>query len=309
MQAASEDFVIPFSGAQNDNTNFYGVTRDNYSNFRQSAYIVSLMDGTLLAGAKSITNSDPRIKHMLTRSADTSGTSNGGYRGVAAGVADANSGNRRAVPILWADTIASRATLLLVQANVKGKYVFADKAAMPVMTASEMQFMKAEAAFIKGDKAVAYEAYLKGINLHFDFINRATWPMANTVIYSGTAISAAERTAYLASANVKQDAASLTVSDIMLQKYIALWGWGYFETWVDMRRYHYTDFDRDQPTGDVQVYKGFTLPTLAATNTGRPVYRMRPRYNSEYVWNAEELQRLGGMNTNYHTYECWFSQQ
>ena len=92
----------------------------------------------------------------------------------------------------------------------------------------------------------------------------------------------------------------------MLQKYIALWGWGFFETWVDLRRYHYLDLDTE--TG-LQVYKGFALPaTLAPENNGKPVYRVRPRYNSEYIWNIDELRRLGGLNADYHTYETWFSQ-
>ncbi|MCH5683437.1 hypothetical protein LWM68_03575 [Niabella sp. W65] len=105
---------------------------------------------------------------------------------------------------------------------------------------------------------------------------------------------------------MKQDAATLTLSDIMLQKYIALWGWGFFETWVDLRRYHYVDIDAE--TG-VQVYKGFAIPaTLAPENNGKLVYRARPRYNSEYIWNIEELRRLGGLNSDYHTYETWFSQ-
>jgi hypothetical protein len=175
------------------------------------------------------------------------------------------------------------------------------------MTCSEMQFMKAEAAFIKGDKTTALTAYQNGINLHFDFINRNNWPRGNSVLYNVTAITAAERAAYLASANVKKDITTLTVSDIMLQKYIALWGWGFFETWVDMRRYHYVDLDRDQIANAVQVYKNFLLPTLDAGNIGRPAYRERPRYNSEYIWNIEELKRLGALNSNYHTYECWFS--
>ncbi len=311
MQTVAEDFVIPFDNLKNDDANFAGVFRDNYSNFRQSAYIVGLLDGSFLAGQKGMANRDPRIKHMLTASADTSGTGNGGYRGVAPGVADPNYSsagtNRKAIPVLWSDSITLRATLLTQKPGTLGKYLFSDKAVLPVMTSSEIQFIKAEAAFINNDRSTAFDAYRKGINLHFDFINREGWPKGNLSLYSQNPIPAAERAAYMAGANVKQDATSLTLSAIMMQKYIALWGWGFFETWVDLRRYHYTDLDKE--LAGAQVYNGFTLPTLNSINTGRPVYRMRPRYNSEYVWNADELQRLGGMNANYHTYECWFSQQ
>jgi hypothetical protein len=268
------------------------------------------LDGTVLAGQKSLANRDPRIKHMLTVSADSTGTGNGGYRGVAPGLADPNAGgtNRKAIPVLWADSITTRPNLLSQKPGALGKYLFSDKAVLPIMTSSEIQFMKAEAAFIKNDRSTAFTAYRKGIDLHFDFINRDGWPKGNLSLYSQIPISAAERASYMAGLNVRQDAASLKISDIMQQKYIALWGWGFFETWVDLRRYHYTDLDKESTAG-AQVYIGFTLPALSSSNTGRPVYRMRPRYNSEYVWNADELQRLGGMNTNYHTYECWFSQQ
>jgi len=177
------------------------------------------------------------------------------------------------------------------------------------MTAAELQFTKAEAAYRKGDKTLALSAYIRGINLHFDFINRGTWQRGNGVLYNTAPISAAERAAYLNGANVKKTAASLKLSDIMLQKYIALWGWGFFETFVDMRRYHYIDTENDPSGTPTQVYLGFTLPSpLAPENLGKLVYRVRPRYNSEYVWNRDELLRIGALNSDYHTYETWFSQ-
>jgi hypothetical protein len=312
MQTVAEDFVVPFDNLKNDDANFAGVFRDNYSNFRQSTYIVGLLDGSFIAGQKNMANRDPRIKHMLTASADTSGTGNGGYRGLAAGIADpnynANGTNRKAIPVLWADSIYTRASLISQRPGLVGRYLFSDKAVLPIMTSAEIRFIKAEALFIDNKKKEAWDAYREAIGLHFDFINKDGWPRGNLSLYSQNPIPATERNAYLAGANVKQDFNSLTISDIMMQKYIALWGWGFFETWVDMRRYHYTDLEKESSTG-AQVYNGFTLPTLSSANVGRPVYRIRPRYNSEYIWNADELQRLGGMNTNYHTYECWFSQQ
>ncbi|MBD0368314.1 MAG: hypothetical protein ICV53_19695, partial [Flavisolibacter sp.] len=60
-----------------------------------------------------------------------------------------------------------------------------------------------------------------------------------------------------------------------------------------MSRYHYTD--KDTETGR-QVYADFTPPLgadLFPDNNGRFVYRMRPRFNSEYVWNINELGRIG----------------
>jgi len=95
----------------------------------------------------------------------------------------------------------------------------------------------------------------------------------------------------------------------MLQKYIALWGWGFFETWVDLRRFHYIDPDDITGTGQ-PVYKGFLLPQpFYSSNGGKPVYRVRPHFTSEYTYNYEELKRLGVLTIDYHTREMWFSQK
>lgn len=300
----SDDFLVPFDATKNDDTNFFGTYRDNLTLLRQTKMIVGLMDGTALAGSNAFANRDPRIRHMLSASSDTT-NGNGGYRGLDPGTGEPNAGNIRvAVPFgdsLYANPATSRFD------PSRGKYLFRDKAVSPVMTYTELQFIKAEAAFRKGGMAAdAYTAYLNGINAHFDFINRATFPRSNVAIFNVAPISAAEKAAYLASPNVKASAATLTRTDIMLQKYIALWGWGFFETWVDMRRFHYTDTD---PDTNAPVYKGFTLPAaIPATNNGQLAYRIRPRYNSEYVWNLAELVRIGGTDPAYHTKQMWFSQ-
>lgn len=300
-----DDFVVPFDATKNDDTNFFGTYRDNLSSFRQTKMIVQLLDGTTLAGSNVGANRDPRMRHMISASNDTT-NGNGGYYSLEPGLADPNTLNKRvATPFgdsLYANPSASRFD------PSRGKYLFRDKAVSPVMSYSELQFIKAEAAYKKagGPDATAYQAYLNGINGHFDFINRAIYPRSNVPIYNTVTLSAAQRTAYLASANVKQNAAALTLTDIMSQKYIALWGWGFLETWVDMRRYHYTDLD---PVTGLPVYKGFITPAaLPATNNGKLAYRIRPRFNSEYVWNLDELIRIGGTAVDYHTKEMWFSQ-
>ncbi|HAO46170.1 MAG TPA: SusD/RagB family nutrient-binding outer membrane lipoprotein [Chitinophagaceae bacterium] len=326
----SDDFLVPFDAAKNDDANFFGTYRDNLTSFRQSDFIVRLLDGTVLTGvtASSATafNRDPRMKHLLTCSEDTT-NGNGGYRGVAPATGDPNatltlptnsyavgSANwinaRKRISGMWTDSsfkeISFNANPSAAVFNPLYKhYLFADRCVLPIMSASEIQFIKAEAAFRKNDLTTALAAYTSGINLHFDFINRATFPRSNVTIFNGAPISAADRTAYLNGNNVKRTTGTLTLSDIMLQKYIALWGWGFFETFVDIRRYHWTDIDA--LTGQ-QVYRSMVLPApLFADNLGKPVYRVRPRYNSEYVWNRDELLRIGGLNLDYHTYECWFS--
>jgi hypothetical protein len=302
FSSGSDDFLVPFDATKNDDTNFFGTYRDNLTLLRQTKMIVGLLDGTALAGSTAFANRDPRIRHMLNVSSDTT-NGNGGYRGLDPGAGETNAGNlRTAVPFgdsLYANPSASRFD------PSRGKYLFRDKAVSPVMSYSELQFIKAEAAFRKGLTADAYTAYLNGINAHFDFINRPTYPRSNVAIFHIAPILASDRAAYLASPNVKASAAALTITDIMLQKYIALWGWGFFETWVDMRRFHYTDPD---PVTNTPIYRGYTTPAaIPAANGGKLAYRIRPRYNSEYVWNLEELTRIGATDPAYHTKQTWFS--
>jgi hypothetical protein len=100
----------------------------------------------------------------------------------------------------------------------------------------------------------------------------------------------------------------------MLQKYIALFGWGNLETWTDMRRYHYNK-DLDPATGKA-VYADFVPANgnLYLNNNSKPVYRSRPRYNSEYIYDIPSLVTVGATDINgvqvpdYHTRETWFSQ-
>jgi hypothetical protein len=120
-------------------------------------------------------------------------------------------------------------------------------------------------------------------------------------------ITPASRASFLANAIIVPSSANLTLSHIMLQKYIASYGYGILETWVDIRRYHYTD----QENG-VQVYADFTPPSgidLFVNNNNKLVYRARPRFNSEYLYNVKELERIGAIALDYNTKEQWFSQK
>lgn len=320
LQVTADDFNIPFDATKNDDANFFGTFRNNLTILRQSNFIVKLLDGTTLAGNNTQGyNRDPRMRHMLAMSHDTT-NGNGGYRGVDPGVGDPNAAltppytyvpnstnwinARKKVAIPYSDTMYVNPSATSFQA-ARSKYLFGDKVALPIMTSSEIQFLKAEAAFIKGEKDKALTAYTSGITKHFDFINRSGGLRGNNPIYAFTQLSANDLSNYLASNNVKRSVTTLQLSDIMLQKYIALWGWGFFETFVDLRRYHYTDID---PATGAQVYVNFNLPsTLFAGNLGKPVYRVRPRFNSEYVWNRDELLRIGALNGDYHTYETFIS--
>ncbi len=310
--SGADDFLIPFDATKNDDTNFFGTYRNNLLYFGQSNFIVKLLDGTTFVGNSNYSSRDPRLPQMLTASQDTT-NGNGGFRGLdvtAGGDPNFSTTNtalqKKRIAAFWGDSIYTNPSASAFSTNY-GHYLFRDKCVMPVMTYSELQFLKAEAALRKGGLAgVAYTAYLNGIRAHFDFINRSSYPRSNTALYSNGTISTAKINAYMASPAVKQTAGTLTLTDIMLQKYIALWGWGFLETWTDLRRYHYTDLD---PATGQQVFLNFQLPTIYYAGNGgnNPAYRMRPRYNSEYVWNQAALDIYGGLAEDYHTKQTWLS--
>jgi hypothetical protein len=184
-----------------------------------------------------------------------------------------------------------------------GRYIFDDRARVPAMTYSQLQFVKAEAAHRMNNKALALEAYRNGVSAHIDFVNARN----SEIGQSAPAISAAEKLAFLANpAVVPTSPNNLTLTQIMSQKYIAQWGWGHNELWMDMRRYDYTGVD---PATGLQVYPGFAPPiNLYPDNGGKIVHRIRPRYNSEYIWNREGLDVVGGLATDYHTKPLWITQ-
>lgn len=324
--SVNDDLVIPFDGTRLDNSNYMGPFRNTMNLYRQSNFIIKLLDGTTFTGSNAAINRDPRIVHMLSASADTT-NGNGGYYGINPGLSETYVALNPPSSYLQADgQPPTSGTALTNWRNARkktvtpygdslytitsgmpteslGKYLFKNKSVMPVMTYAEIQFIKAEAALRKNLPDVAFTAYMNGINAHYDFINRSYSSYRSYApVYNIIPISAAERARYLASNNVKKSASALTFTDIMLQKYIAMWGWGFLETWVDLRRYHYIDND---PVTLEPVYKNYTLPLTFAN--GKAAYRIRPNYQSEYVWNINELAKWGGTKSDYHTIECWFS--
>ena len=276
----ADDALLTYTGKDPglQDLNFLGQSRDNITNYRQAQFAVQLMDGTDFGVV------DPRMKRILSPAADS------GYYGL-----DINQPAYGGLPAskqpfnFWGYPGTNH--------GHPGKYVFDDFAKMPTMTYSELQFIKAEAAVIKGDQATARTAFINGVSSSIDFVNarnqdNGQWP---------SQITAAEKSAFLAAIVP----ATITRTAVLSQKYIALYGWGHNEIWMDLRRYHYTD--KDPATGQ-QVFPNFAPPTnLFPDNGGKLVYRLRPRYNSEYVWNIPALQAVGGLAPDYHTVEEWIT--
>lgn len=274
----ADDAIVPFTGSNSTDASFFGTLRGNLGVYGQSGFIVRLTDGTIFNGVK-----DPRRPIMLNPSPD------GVYRGLtpalgqSSTIADSSFGVRS----VWGTRLGSNTVTL----GTPGKYVFQDKVGFPLMTYVELQFIKAEAAFKKGDKTLALQAYKAGLNASLDFVKSFTAD-ANII-----AAFNAQRTLFLADpAIIPATADGLTINQVMLQKYIALWGYGFIETWTDLRKYDY----------DPAVYTSFALPAIFyPDNNNSPAYRVRPRYNSEYIWNIDALKSIGGFDANYHTKKMW----
>jgi len=277
-------------------TNFYGPLRGNVGSLRQSAYIADLMTGNnpgIFTGVQ-----DPRVGYLLREN------TNDTYKGIIPWIGLSGLQPDDQPTNFWGATGTG--------AGPTPRYIFQDKSPFPVMTASEMQFLLAEAYLRKGDKANALTAYVNGISLNMDMLETVySTNVSNTM-------TAASKAAYLSDpAVVPSSPAGLTLPMVMLQKYIALYGWGVQETWVDMRRYHYTDVDPVTGTG-TQVYVGFTPPSgssLYPGNKGKLVYRARMRYNSEYLYDLPSLLAIGAVSdlkgtqvTDYATLKPWFAQ-
>src|SRR2546430_5451295 len=134
------------------------------------------MNGTQFGGVV-----DPRMSRMLAPASD------GQYRGV-----DPNLGGFGAL------TAAQQPFNFFGYAGtggsgLPGRYIFADRSKLPVMTYAELQFIKAEAALKAGNAPAALAAYRNGIRAHIDFVNARNLDAGQTP----TPISTAERDSFI----------------------------------------------------------------------------------------------------------------
>lgn len=295
----ADNITCKFQGTGISGTNnYFGAFRGNVnssvSGIRQSAFIADLLSGANAGAFTGVT--DPRAPYLIREN------TNGTYKGITPWLGSSGLATND-LPQNFMGTTYNNYTYPTPET---GRYIFRNVAEWPIMTASEMQFIKAEALIRKGNKAAALAAYTNAISLNFDMLTSNY----SVNIPSGMEITAGSKAAYLSNAGVvPTNPNNLTLTHVMLQKYIAMYAWGVQNVWADMRRYHYIDIDPD--TGN-QVYAGFTPPSgsyLHATNKGKLVYRARPRYNSEYLYNIPSLTSIGAypVGNDYHTLEPWFT--
>ncbi|MFC5283291.1 SusD/RagB family nutrient-binding outer membrane lipoprotein [Pedobacter alpinus] len=152
----------------------------------------------------------------------------------------------------------------------------------PYILKEELYFIKAEAAFYKGDLPTAHAAYKLGIETNL-----------NTV-----GVAQNDITAYMASNRVIADPLALKISDIMMQKYVALYLQS--ESWVDMRRYGYS----------TTAYPGIYYPRNALAEwQGRFIQRLPYDRQTEYIYNPQEIARLGADARNWVFNPVWWAEQ
>ena len=162
-----------------------------------------------------------------------------------------------------------------------------------ILTYHEMCFIKAEVYMRKGDQGNAYTAYTAGIQAHLDMMQAklTQWKAGGytTTNPDMAPMDQGDIDTYLSSNAVAQGAGTLTMADIMLQKYVAM-GCS-IENWNDMRRF---DFSAGDVGSFGVVYPGYQrgpLFTGQAQLTGGsptdPRYWMRrwnlpPTYEINY---------------------------
>ncbi|MFD1771771.1 SusD/RagB family nutrient-binding outer membrane lipoprotein [Sphingobacterium suaedae] len=118
-----------------------------------------------------------------------------------------------------------------------------------LLTGAEMKFIEAEVRLRKSQRDLALAAYKEGIKIHMQIMG----------------ITAAQIDAFLASTSVVQDPGTLTLSHVMIQKYIAL---SYSpEQWVDMRRMNYCTDENGNYNEATGIYKGYKRPTHVYTQS------------------------------------------
>jgi hypothetical protein len=360
------------AAAQSGYNNFWGTTRVNLSrSYFQHEYAVQVFTGTVPVYDETTGNKVPAPTGSATPYelladqiiCDTNVMATGHYDPrVAVKLATADDPNydnidninlikRRKYyggsftslsgPIGSAPSFYGRNAVSSTTLDGKGRWLYRDDAPYILMTYAELKFCLAEAYWKLGMKPEALQAFKDGVAGDLTF--------TGTYIYAGTkgqaaggdkitkSVYDAAAAEYLAGPFVSGlTVDDLTLSHIMMQKWIALYPWGAQEAWVDMRKYHYDiSYTGDYPSSGngwdlstvtqkwdpdlTKVYKGLYLAPAQVTsrktayntfNEGSPCYRIRPRYNSEYMWNKpslESLKPISGMANNYQCSIPWFA--
>ncbi|UOG73733.1 SusD/RagB family nutrient-binding outer membrane lipoprotein [Hymenobacter tibetensis] len=255
--------VSPLMGT----TNIFGPIRNNFAMATYGANFLKFLNGATYAGVI-----DPRLPIMATP------TSTG---------ADPGRGGGPQPPTATTDFYSS--------------WYARDLGYEEIITYHELQFIKAEAAFLANQKATALAAYREGIRAHMAKIGTPTVSTSPAVTFPG--ITAAQITSYLNSSAVAQTEAQLASPSnptlpqaIMQQKYIAMFLNP--ESWTDMRRYDFS----------AEIYPNLVYPVGANTvAAGQYPRRLLPA-EREVVLNTAQVDKIGGLAPDFFIKKVWWDE-
>lgn len=166
-------------------------------------------------------------------------------------------------------------------ANLNNGYWTADSSAYPYMIKEELYFIKAEALYYLNDLNGAWKAYRDGVEAN----------LVRLGVDGGQIIN------FMGSTKIVQDPTKLTISDIMMQKWVALYLQA--ESWVDMRRYNYSK----------TAYPDLYYPRFALAEWGgRYIQRFVYDPQTEYVYNPKEIERLGAKVRDWVFNKLWWAE-
>lgn len=284
------------------------------------------------AAVKLATTSNPNFENInVPDSIKTYRFYGGSFTGQSGPIGTAPSFYGRNVSATWSGAVN----------DGTGRWIYRDDAPYILTTYAEIQFCLAETYWKLGDKGQAFQSFKNGVQADMAFTARYISPGTSGSPTGGDKISVAAFNTLAAEYVNGPFVNNLSMSDfslshIMMQKWVALYPWGAPEAWVDMRKYHYDiDYTGEYPsngngwvqaeitqkwdTDPTKVYKGLYLRpadvqnrrvAYDVRNEGSPSYRLRPRYNSEYMWNLNQLEKLRpipGTADNYQTSIPWFA--
>lgn len=229
----------------------------------------------------------------------------------------------------------------------EGRWLYRNNAPYILTTYSELLFDLAEIQYKYGSKADALETWKKALAADMDFTASYIVPGKLVTLSDGKTYHQGDKVTSATFKALAQEylngpyvagmtVADFTLSHIMMQKFMALYPWGANEVWVDQRKYMYDiQYTGEYPTNGngfdktmvnqkkdndpTKVYKGFYLEPAEVQgrrsaynvdNAGSPCFRLRPRYNSEYMWNVKNLQALRPIAGDAPNYQCsipWFA--
>ena len=369
----ADNATITVAGGGNDApyssyNNYFGTSRGNLGTGDQTSYAIQVMTGTVPlfdeAGEKiecedTLINWDSRYKYMLNPVqiiTDTNVMAEGHYDprvvaklGTYSDSCFQNIENLDSIKRHRYFTGVSpwgRKSSASTTYDGEGRWLFHNSAPYIMMNAAETKLCVAEAYFRMGDKASALawwkEAIADDMEFTASYLKPGKAAASETEVTGGDKITknlfnqaAAE---YLAGPFVGQITADeLTMSHIMMQKFVALYPWGANEIWVDMRKNFYVviytgeypyggngwdakEVQQKRDDDPTKVFKGYYLgpanfadyrSTYSQTKNleGAPCFRIRPRYNSEYMWNIPGLHALRPIPGDAVYYHCsipWF---